>query len=48
MLEQTVFEVRLLLVALPYFADSVYQVNLACFNEIHENVNDLVFRDKVE
>ena len=33
--------VRPFLVALPYFADS-------CFNEINQNVNDLVFRDKVE
>ena len=30
------------------FCRFLYQVNLACFNEIHQNVNDLVFRDKVE
>ena len=26
----------------------LYQANLACVNEIHQNVNDLVFTDKVE
>ena len=26
----------------------LFQANLACFNKIHQNVNDLVFRDKVE
>ena len=45
-LERILFEVRPFLVELTYFADSCS--NLACFNEIHQNVNDLVFRDKVE
>ena len=26
----------------------LFQANPACFNEIYQNVNDLVFRDKVE
>ena len=26
----------------------LFQAKLACFKEIHENVNDFVFRDKVE
>ena len=30
------------------FRRSLFQANLACFNEIYQNVNDLVFRDKVE
>ena len=25
-----------------------FYAQLACFNEIHQNVNDLVFRDRVE
>ena len=38
-------EVRPFLVA---FCRFLFQANLACFNEIHQNVNDLVFRNKVE
>ena len=41
------FEVRPFLVALPYFADFFPKATW-CVNEIYQNVNDLVFRDKVE
>ena len=41
------FEVRPFLVALPYFAYSCTKATW-CVNEIYQNVNDLVFRDKVE
>ena len=40
-------EVRPFLVPLLYFADSCTKANW-CVNEIYQNVNDLVFRDKVE
>ena len=30
------------------FCRFLFQANLACFNDIHQNVNALVFRDKVE
>ena len=39
------FEVRPFLIA---FCRFLFQANVACFNEIHQDVNDLVFRDKVE
>ena len=48
MLEQIVFEVRPFLVALPKFADSCTKPNWRVSTEIHQNMNDLVFRDKVE
>ena len=41
------FEVRPFLAALPYFADSCTKATWYV-NEIYQNVNDLVFRDKVE
>ena len=47
-LEWILFEVRSVLVALRYFAEFLFQANLACFNEKHQNVNAIVFRDTVE
>ena len=44
-LERILSEVRPFLVAICRF---LFQANLAFFNEIHQNVNDLVFSDKVE
>ena len=46
MLERILFEVRPFLVALFIFCRFLFEANLACFNEIHQNVNDLVFRGK--
>ena len=42
---EVLFEVRPFLVACCRF---LFQAKLACFNEILQNVNDLVLRDKVE
>ena len=42
------FEVSSFLGCIAVVCGFLYQANLVCFNEIHQNVNDLVFRDKVE
>ena len=47
-LERILFEVRPFLVAFAVFCRFLFQAKQACFNEIHQNVNDIVFRDKVE
>ena len=49
LLEQILFEVSLsFLGCIAVFCRFLFQAKLACYNEIHQNVNDLVFGDKVE
>ena len=49
MLERILFEVSLFFSGcIAVFCRFLFQAKLSCFNEIHQNVNDLVFRDKVE
>ena len=44
-LKRILFDVRLFLAT---FCRFLFLATLACVNEIHQNVNDLVFRDRVE
>ena len=49
LLEGILFEVSLsILGCIAVFCRFLFQAKLACFCEIHQNVNDLVFTDKVE
>ena len=48
LLRRILFEVCPFLVAYCVFCRFLFQTKLASFNEIPQNVNDLVFRDKVE
>ena len=47
-LERILFEVRPFLVALPYFADSCSKPTWRVSMKYIKNVDDFVFRDKVE
>ena len=49
LLERILFEISLsFLGCIAVFCQFLFQAKLARFGEIHQNVNDLVFRDKVE
>ena len=49
MLERILSEVSLFFFGcIAIFWQFLFQAKLSCFNEIHQNVNDVVFRDKVE
>ena len=49
MLERILSDVSLFFFCcIAVFCQFLFQAKLSCFNEIHQNVNDVVFRDKME